>query len=148
MPDEITKPTQESASKPEKQEPAVDETILESLKDLPPEVRKTLEMFFSMQQISDPLLPPFLYKINEQHITQALNISEKASDQSFKDAQQSRWFNLIYFLIPCVLLVLGTWYLVPIDKDLYKELLKYLGAVAAGFGGGLTFKTYWARKKE
>jgi len=52
----------------------------EILDKLPPEARKMVEMSLSMASISGPMLPPFLKKINEEHISKVLELSDKVKE--------------------------------------------------------------------
>lgn len=109
-------------------------------------------MFLSMQRFIGPVFPPFLDKINAEHITKVLEISEKEDERSFEDAKAERKYGLIRLCIFCLVLlflfVFTTVYLVDRDKELYGEIIKnvllFLSGLAAGFG----IKTYLVRKGE
>jgi hypothetical protein len=121
-------------------------TPSEEIEKIPPEMKRGLEMFFSMQRfIGGPSFPPFLKKINEEHITKILEITEEADKQSFQDASSERKYGFAYFLTLCLvfvsLFIFLTVYLADKDKELYKEILKigvgFLSGIAAGYGLGV-----------
>ena len=57
------------------------------IENLPPEIKKIVEMGFSMQKVSSQSSNPLLSKINEKHIDRILDIVHKEEDNSYKDAQ-------------------------------------------------------------
>ena len=66
--------------------------------NLPPEVKKVVEMGISMQRISGPMPNPLLSKINEKHIDKILDIAQKEDENSYKDAQSTKKYSLVYFI--------------------------------------------------
>jgi hypothetical protein len=136
----------EDEKKDERKEEAGKEGPIEpdTLEKLPPQARRSLEMFFSAQRVFGPVYPPFLDKINAEHISKVLEISEKSDERDFKSAQSERKYKLIYLIIFCVvflfLFVFLTVYLADRDKELYKDILQigigFLTGLAAGYGLG------------
>jgi hypothetical protein len=62
----------------EDQETKAEEVTAESVfEKLPPEVKKVMEIGFSMQRFSGPVPLPFLTKINETHISKILSSQRK-----------------------------------------------------------------------
>jgi len=120
----------------------------DALEKLPPQAKKSLEMFFSAQRVFGPVHPPFLEKINAEHISKVLEISEKSDEREFKDSQAERRYKLIYFTLFCVvfvfLFVFLTVYLADRDKTLYKDILQIglglLTRLGAGYGLGIKKK--------
>ena len=88
-----------------------------------------------------------LSKLNEKHIDRILDISEKEEDNSFKDSQSNKRYNLFYFMLGILLFVFLTVFLVKDNKDLFLEIVKIGVAIVGGFGGGFGYKTYLDRKK-
>lgn len=89
------------------------------LEKLPPEIKKVMEVGFSMQRFSGPLPSPFLNKINETHVTKILELAEKDDERAFADTQASRKYILGYVLIFAMLFVFATIFLVGQNTELY-----------------------------
>jgi len=51
-----------------------------------------------MQRISGPMPNPLLSKINEKHIDKILDIAQKEDENSYKDAQSTKKYSLVYFI--------------------------------------------------
>jgi len=137
-----------NSTEQEEQEPKTDEVIAEGVfEKLPPEVKKVMEIGFSMQRFSGPV-PPFLTKINEAHISKILELAEKDDERAFADTQSSKRYILAYVLIFSVLFVFATVFLVGQNTELYKEMLKLLAMFLGGLGSGFGLKGYLDRKKE
>nr|VFJ69910.1 MAG: hypothetical protein BECKFW1821B_GA0114236_11743 [Candidatus Kentron sp. FW] len=119
----------------------------ESLKNLPPEVRKVIEIGMMSMHRFGPVPNPLTEKLNERHIDKILELSAKSEERTFNEADHSRWFTLIYALIFAALFIFVTIFLVQADKDLYKEALKLFAVFAGGFGGGFGIKSYLDRGK-
>jgi hypothetical protein len=83
----------------------------EVLEQLPPEIRKSMEVFFSLQRISGPTPPLFLNKINEDHITKVLDITDRDSQRDFDDLKSARKYHLVYFILAALLFVFAVVYL-------------------------------------
>ena len=116
--------------------------------DLPPEIEKVAEMAFSMQRFSGPMPNPILSKLNEKHIDRILDLTEKEGDNSFKESQSNKKYNLIYFILFILVFVFLTLFLVKDNKDLFLEIVKIGVAIIGGFGGGFGYKTYLDKKKS
>jgi hypothetical protein len=133
----------------EDQETKAEEVTAESVfEKLPPEVKKVMEIGFSMQRFSGPVPLPFLTKINETHISKILELAEKDDERAFADTQSSKRYILAYVLIFSVLFVFATVFLVGQNTELYKEMLKLLAMFLGGLGSGFGLKGYLDRKKE
>lgn len=145
MPDEKTESAEELRKNQEGKEQIVEGEVLEKL---PPEVRRVMEIGFSMQRFSGLLPSPFLTKINETHISKILEIAEKDDERSFVDAQSSKKYIFACVLIFCALFVFATVFLMGKDKELYKEILKLLAMFLGGLGSGFGLKGYLDGKKE
>lgn len=109
-----------------KQEETEKEKIQETeiLENLPPEVKKVVEMGISMQRISGPMLNPLLSKINEKHIDRILDIAQKEEDNSYKDAQSTKKYSLVYFVIIILFISFLIYYLVDKDKSLLLTIIE------------------------
>jgi hypothetical protein len=95
----------------------------ELIENLPPETKKLIGSFLSIERYSGPFPRQFFEKINEQHISKILEIAEKDEERSFEDAKSSRKYNFGYLLIFTSLLVFLTVFLVHEDIELYKEVV-------------------------
>ncbi len=148
MPDERIALDEASGKKEQSREEKEQSLEGEILEKLPPEVRKIVEVGFSMQRFAGPIPSPLLSKINETHISKILEIAEKDDERSFADAQLSKRYLFAYILIFCGMFVFATIFLVGKDPGLYKEILKLLAAFLGGLGSGFGLKGYLDRKKE
>lgn len=119
----------------------------EVLQRLPPEARKMVEMTSFMASISGPGHPPYMKKINEEHITKIIEFSDKDSQRDFEDAQSSKKYRLAYVLIFCSLFVFAVVYLGDKNPELLKEILKYAAVFAGGGGVGYGLKA-WRDKED
>jgi hypothetical protein len=126
---------EKAIEKPESQEPS------QSIERIPEPIKGLISSVFASRQ---PVFPPFMEKINEQHIDKVLDYSEKQDERDFTEAQSERRIAFIRFLVIVglfvFLFVFLTIYLVDRDKELYKDILKValgaLGGLAAGYGLG------------
>lgn len=118
----------------------------ELLKNLPPEVKKTLEFGMAMHRVG-PIPNPIANKLNEGHIDKILELAAKDDERSFNDSISSRRYTLVYVVIFALLFIFSTIFLVNMDKDLYKEILKLFAMFLGGAGSGYGIKSYIDRKK-
>ena len=132
IPDAADKPDEEEGIEPE------------ILKKVPPEIRQIMEV--GMARIG-PMPNPLLQKVTPAHIDKILDLSDKDEERAFQDVRSSRLYTLIYVGIGAGLLLFLTIYLVPIDQQLYREILKDIILVSGGFGAGIGVKTYWDRNR-
>lgn len=119
----------------------------EILDDLPPEVKKMVEMGFSMQRYSGSMPNPLLSKLNEKHISDIIDIGKQEETNTYKDSQSNKVYNLLYVLLGIGVFVFLLVFLVGKDKDLLMEILKIIVIFGGGFGGGIGYKTYLNKKK-
>jgi len=120
----------------------------EILDNLPPEVKKVVEMGISMQRISGPMPNPLLSKINEKHIDKILDIAQKEEDNSYKDAQSTKKYSLVYFIFIILFIAFLIYYLVDKDKSLLLTIIEKGLYVLGGFGGGYGFRAYLDNRKK
>ena len=121
-------------------------TQSEILEKLPPDIKKVMEVGFSMQKFSGPLPSPLLDKISEKHIDKILDLSEKEDNRQYKDSQSSKILFLAYFMVLILLFVFLTIYLAQSNSELYMEILKLSVAFVGGLGGGFGIKSYIGSK--
>ncbi len=103
---------------------------------LPPEVKEIIGAMLSIERYSGPIPPQFFEKINEQHISKILEITERDEERALENVKSSRRYNLVYVLIFVGLLVFLTVFLVHEDTELYKEVFKLFIVFSGGFGSG------------
>ena len=90
--------------------------------------------------ISGPMPNPLLAKLDGTHIHKMLEYSEAESQREDKQLHADRKFGLLFFglIIVTVLSILA--FLVWQDEnDLALEVLKALGLLGGGFGGGFGY---------
>lgn len=120
----------------------------EILETLPPEVKKVIEMGFSMQRISGSMPNPLLSKVTEGHINKILEIADKEENNSFSDKQSSKKYNAFYFLISILFVVFLIVFLVGKDKDLLLAIIEKSTYFLGGFGSGYGVKVFIDSKKK
>ncbi len=57
---------------------------------MPEPVKSLMSSFFAARQ---PVFPPFMEKINEEHISKVLDYSEKQDERDFNDITSERRYN-------------------------------------------------------
>lgn len=97
---------------------------------------------------SSPLVSPISEKINQQHITQILDIIEKDDERAFVHTRSARRYFLITLVIVLVFFGGLTVFLVNKDVALYQELLKIIVIFGGGFGSGFGYKEYLDRRSK
>lgn len=110
------------------------------LLEKPPDPLKTL--LLSLRRSIGPAYPPFMDKIDKEHITKVLEYTENQDKRGFEDTKSERLYGLIKLILICIvfvfIFVFMTVYLVDRDKDLYKDIVKialgFLSGLAAGYG--------------
>jgi hypothetical protein len=120
----------------------------EEIENLPPDLRRVVEMGFSMQRVVGSMPNPLLSKITESHISKILELSEKEDDHSFKDTQSSKRYTAFYFLIGVLLFVFLVVFLVERDSNLLLPIIEKIIFVFAGFAGGYGYKAYLENKQR
>ena len=101
-----------------------------------------------MQRISGPMPNPLLSKINEKHIDKILDIAQKEDENSYKDAQSTKKYSLVYFIFIILFVTFLIYYLVDKDKSLLLSIIEKGLYVLGGFGGGYGFKAYLDNRKK
>ncbi len=109
---------------------------------IPKEFREEVTHFL-MGNISRPTLES---KITGEHLHKLLDYDDKSDERKFKDAQQSRKFQLAYVLLAVLLFVFLAIFLVGKDTELFKEIVKLFIVFVGGIGAGFGIKTYKSKK--
>ena len=143
------KPQDEESKQGEEKVGAI-EKFPEELENLPPEIKREITAFLSMQRFSGSVSPlsPIREKINEQHISKILEIAEKDDERAFVDTQSARRYGFFTFIVAILFLVFLTVFLVNKDVAVYQDIIKLLIIFGGGFGSGFGFKGYLDRKKK
>ena len=121
-----------SSSESEQQEDAEQEM----LRDLPPEARKVVSQLLVSSRSISPVQHPLFDKLSEGHITTILELSGKDDERTFEYSKADRRYRMAYTVIGLIALGLLTFYMVPADTELYKQVLQLLIAAGGGFGAG------------
>jgi VIT1/CCC1 family predicted Fe2+/Mn2+ transporter len=128
--------------------PDQEQLAAEEIENLPPEIRKVVEMGFSMQRVVGSVPNPLLSKITESHISKILDLSEKEDDNSYRDAQSSKRYTAFYFLIGVLLFVFLVVFLVERNSSLLMSIIEKIIFIIAGFAGGYGYKAYLENKQR
>ena len=87
-----------------------------------------------------PARDPVLEKLTEDHITTLIENDSKNDGRIFEDSKADRRYRMAYILIGLLSFGLLTAYMMPIDKELYKQVIQLLIAVGGGFGAGYGYR--------
>ena len=113
----------------------------EILERLPPEVRERLNSVFasSMTMTIGGMMNPIAAKVTPQHITDMISMSGRESDLEYADRKHSRLAFFIFagFVIT-ILAALLMFLTYQGNPDLFYEILKVVGYIGGGLGGGFT----------
>jgi len=120
----------------------------EIFNDLPPEVKRVVEMGFSMQRVSSPMQNPLMSKINEKHIDKILELAEKEENNTYTDAQSNKKYGVFYFIVILLFVVFLIVFLIDKDKALLLSIIEKAAYILGGFGGGYGLKSYLDNKKK
>ncbi|HPX75415.1 MAG TPA: hypothetical protein PLW77_02405 [Bacteroidales bacterium] len=142
----MTKDKEENVSKQEETEK---QKIQEAkvVKNSSPEIESILmqmQEFSGAMHVQDPVLS----KINEKHIDKLLDIAQKEEDNSYKDAQSTKRYSLVYFILIVIFISFLIFYLADKDKSLLLAIIEKGLYILGGFGGGYGFKAYLDNKKK
>lgn len=118
-----------------------------NIEEIPEEVKKVIQMGFSMQRFSGPVPPQFIEKLNEEHITKIINSSENDDERAFKLEKAAKLYTFCYVLIASALFVFITLFLVTKDSSIYNEVIKIIAIFIGGLGSGYGLKTWTDKKK-
>ena len=87
-----------------------------------------------------PARNPLFEKITEGHITTVLENSAKEDERAFEYSTVGRRYKLVYVMIGIAVFFILTVYMMPVDKELYKQLLQGLAVFLGGFGAGYGYR--------
>ena len=83
-----------------------------------------------------PAPDPLIEKFDASHITKFLDLAGKNDERTFAASKADRRYRMAYILIGIVAFFALTVYLMPLDKELYKQIVQLLIAAGGGFGAG------------
>lgn len=141
----VTKKSEDGQDKNNNSEDEV--STAEVIENLPPGIKKSVEMAFSMQRVSGSMPNPIMEKITDKHIDKILDLGEKEENNNFENTKISRRYTMAYVIIAIALFVFLTVFLLKDNRDVYLEILKFAIAIAGGFGSGYGTKAYLDRRK-
>ena len=119
-----------SPTESEQQEATEQETPGTSL-PAPQQFVEQFEQFFAGG--IDPVRNPVLEKVTEDHITKVIELTGE-------DSKADRRYRMAYVLIGIAAFFLLTFYMLSVDKELYKQVVQLLVAVGGGFGAGYGYR--------
>ena len=128
---------EESGPQSEQQEDSGRET----LGALPPKIQREVRQLLVSGRIG-PAPDPLLEKLNEGHLTTILENSGKEDERAFEYAKTARRYTMAYSVIGLIAFFALTVYMMPLDKELYKQIVQVLVAAGGGFGAGYGVR-YW-----
>ena len=80
-----------------------------------------------------PARDPVLEKVTEGHITKVIELTGE-------DSKADRRYKMAYILIGIISFFALTFYMMPVDKELYKQVIQLLVAAGGGFGAGYGYR--------
>lgn len=125
---------------------AVQQGSQDSLEGAP--VQQVIQGFAALISRSDPDYNPMFEKFEPQHITQFLGNLHEADTEERQLRRSDRWFRVLYALLGVAVFFVLLERLLPEREDLLIEILKVVGAFAAGGFGGYGLRAYQERRKR
>jgi hypothetical protein len=128
-----------------KEEQEITPEIIEKMARENPSVVR--EMFMGIMK--SPMYPPFLDKIEKEHISQALNTMDKQVDNDYKDKQSSKKYTVVYVILGIALFVFLTVYFINTNnKDFLMEIIKIIILLGGGGFGGFGISEIRHKKND
>lgn len=123
----------------------------ELLEGAPPEVRRSIQMVFSMLRMGSPALNPMATAVAKvldgDHLTHLIKSMDRSAELELSSAQQARWTNLLYLIVVLVFAGFALWLLKDSNPDLLRDLIAIVASLAGGLGAGYGIKA-WAEQKR
>ena len=105
----------------------------------PPELIKEMQSGM-MAMMSGQMHPPYMSKIEPEHIGQIINSADKSDERQFQYAKRSQWFRagtgIVGVLVFIFLVVFLSRNSPTLVRDMMFVVLGLLGGLGAGFGIG------------
>lgn len=89
---------------------------------------------------------PLFDKFTDDHIHKYLDYIQRDDDNEYDLKRSNRWFHLSYSMIALIFFGFLIVYLLPKDKALLNDILKFLFTFAGGVGSGYGIKSYIEKK--
>ncbi|MDX9695973.1 MAG: hypothetical protein RBT49_09300 [Bacteroidales bacterium] len=138
----------EDGKKKEKKEKLDEAEVEEIISEMPPEVRRTFKMAMMQSSSLGRFSHPIFDKFNEKHIDKFLDYTQKDDDNLYKLKSSNRWFYLLYTLLGLGFFIFLITFLLPIDREIFIEILKLTVAFAGGVGSGYGIKSLIDKKNN
>jgi len=123
----------------------------EFLEGAPPELKRAMQMFFSMSKTSvrasNPLAAAVAKVLSSDHLASLIGLMERSEERELCNAQRVRWANLLYLIVVLIFAGFAVWLLEDSNPDLLKDLITIAATLAGGLGAGYGIKT-WAERKQ
>jgi hypothetical protein len=123
----------------------------ELLEGAPAEVRRSIQMAFSMLRMGGPSLNPLATAVarvlDGDHLTNLIESMDRSAELELRSTQQARWTNLLYLIVVLVFAGFALWLLKDSNPDLLRDLIAIVASLAGGLGAGYGIKA-WAEQKR
>jgi hypothetical protein len=123
----------------------------ELLEGTPAEVKRSIQMVFSMLRMGSPALNPLATAVAKvldgDHLTNLIKSMDRSAELELRSAQQARWTNLVYLIVVLVFAGFALWLLKDSNPDLLRDLIAIVASLAGGLGAGYGIKA-WAEQKR
>jgi hypothetical protein len=112
----------------------------ELLEGAPPEVKRSIQLAFSMMRMGGPALNPLATAVAKvldgDHLTDLIKSMDRSAELELSSAQQARWTNLLYLIAVLVFAGFALWLLKDSNPDLLRDLIAIVASLAGGLGAG------------
>lgn len=123
----------------------------ELLEGAAPEVKRSIQMAFSMMRMGGPALNPLATAVAKvldgDHLTNIIKSMDRSAELELSSSQQARWTNLLYLIVVLVFAGFALWLLKDSNPDLLRDLIAIVASLAGGLGAGYGIKA-WAEQKR
>lgn len=109
---------------------------------MPKAVMQRFEM--GIEAIRGQLHPPYMSKIESEHIGKILDNADKSDDRHFIFSKRSQWFGIGKISLGIALFVFLILFLSSDNKDLLADIMK----IGIGFVGGTGFGIYLRSRRQ
>lgn len=123
----------------------------ELLEGAPPQLRRAIQMGFSMMRSVGPAPSPLVSAIGKvltsEHLTTVIESAKRSEELGYSNAQRVRWTNLLYLIVVLIFAGFALWILKDSNPDLLERLVVIAATLAGGLGAGYGIsKTRQARR--
>lgn len=100
--------------------------------EIPKEITKSISQFGAMIK---PSYPPFMDKIEPQHISDIIKGADKFDEREFNDKKSTKRYMFAYCLIAVALIIFFTVFFKS-DPDMLRLIITFLIGLGSGIAGG------------